>query len=69
MRTKLLVPLLAVLLIAAADKDNAAKKDQDKLQGAWKVVSAEHNGQARPDRGRPPYDFRQRIYDQDRERG
>src|SRR5438309_5414462 len=38
--------LLTVLCLLAADapKDDA-KKEQDKLQGAWKTVSAERNGE------------------------
>lgn len=45
--TRYVLPILAVVLFlspsAVADKDDA-KKDQDALQGAWKVVSSETGG-------------------------
>src|SRR5262249_35547445 len=47
MRTKLPVLLaVALLLAAAAPKEDAAKKDQEAPQGTWVVVSAEQEGQA-----------------------
>jgi uncharacterized protein (TIGR03067 family) len=45
----LMLVLGAGLLLAAADqKEDAAKKDRDKLQGTWKVTSAERDGQPDP---------------------
>ncbi len=46
MKLRLLTLLLIIPLLAAdQDKEAAAKKDQDKLQGTWVVVAAEHDGQ------------------------
>jgi uncharacterized protein (TIGR03067 family) len=47
---KKLVTVLAVVLLVAADKpkDDAGKKDLDKLQGTWSYVSFEINGQKMP---------------------
>jgi uncharacterized protein (TIGR03067 family) len=42
MRLSSLWPLTVALAVAAPAP--AAKKDEDKLQGTWKVVSVEHNG-------------------------
>jgi uncharacterized protein (TIGR03067 family) len=42
MKTRALVLGAAVLLVAAADE--AAKKDQDKMQGQWEAVGIEYNG-------------------------
>src|SRR5262245_36966661 len=39
------VGLGACLVLGAADDKDAAKKDQDKLQGEWTLVSAERDGQ------------------------
>jgi uncharacterized protein (TIGR03067 family) len=36
--------LLLAFLIAADDVKKAAKKEQEKLQGSWKVVSSEKDG-------------------------
>jgi len=44
----LAVALLAGGLAGGDDKADAAKKDQDKLQGTWTFVSMESNGQAVP---------------------
>src|SRR5258708_3978799 len=46
----LLVVLAAGLLVAAdAPKDDAGKKEQEKLQGKWSAVSGERDGQKAPD--------------------
>ena len=39
-----LTALVVGLLLAAEDKKDDAKKDQEALQGAWKVVSSEAGG-------------------------
>ena len=42
---KLVLTALSVaLLLAAEDKQDDAKKDQEALQGAWKVISSEAGG-------------------------
>jgi uncharacterized protein (TIGR03067 family) len=45
---KKLVLVLAVCLLLGADKKEDVKKDQDKLQGTWTVVSAELDGNKLP---------------------
>jgi uncharacterized protein (TIGR03067 family) len=46
MKVQLSMILIAGLLLAAdTPKEDAAKKDQDKLQGTWVVVAAERDGQ------------------------
>jgi uncharacterized protein (TIGR03067 family) len=42
---KKLLAVVAVVLLVAADKDDAGKKDLEKLQGTWTYVSVESNGQ------------------------
>jgi uncharacterized protein (TIGR03067 family) len=50
MKRTLFVLIAAVLFIAADDKkDEAVKKDLEKLQGDWSMVSSEHTGQKLPD--------------------
>ena len=46
-----LVTALAVVLLVAADKpkDDAGKKELDKLQGTWSYVSFEMNGEKMPE--------------------
>jgi uncharacterized protein (TIGR03067 family) len=48
--TRYVLPALAVVLFLslspAADKDDA-KRDQEALQGAWKIVSSENGGKDR----------------------
>ena len=50
MRTRLLiVAAVAVLLLAADAKDDAVKKEMDKMQGDWVAVSSERDGQKTPE--------------------
>src|SRR5205809_305685 len=42
---KKLLAVVASVLLVAADKDDAGKKELDKLQGTWSYVSVESNGQ------------------------
>ena len=50
MRLHTLMALTVGLLVAAdAPKDEAAKKDLEKLQGTWALVSAERDGKRLPD--------------------
>jgi uncharacterized protein (TIGR03067 family) len=44
-----LVVLLAVLPAAPAPEADAARQDQEKMQGTWKTVSVESGGKKRPD--------------------
>jgi uncharacterized protein (TIGR03067 family) len=44
MNLRALVALSAVVLLVAADAKEDTKKDNDKIQGAWKVVKGEKNG-------------------------
>jgi len=46
---KRLLPVLAVALLLGADKKDDAKKDLDKLQGEWTLVSGEREGQTIPE--------------------
>lgn len=48
MKLHTLLGLAVGLLIAADAKDDAAKKDLDKLQGTWILVSAERDGKKLP---------------------
>jgi uncharacterized protein (TIGR03067 family) len=51
MKPKILLVLVTGLFLAANFKDEAkdnAKKELDKLQGDWVMVSSEHNGEAAP---------------------
>jgi uncharacterized protein (TIGR03067 family) len=47
----MIVVLTALVLVAADDTKGDAKKDQEKLQGAWKFVSGVTNGQPVPAEG------------------
>jgi uncharacterized protein (TIGR03067 family) len=56
MKRTLFVLIAAVLLIAADDKkDEAIKKDLEKLQGDWSMASSERNGQKLPDEAAKEY--------------
>jgi uncharacterized protein (TIGR03067 family) len=46
---KLVVILAVGLLLGADDKQADAKKDQEKLQGDWTLMSGERDGEAFPD--------------------
>jgi uncharacterized protein (TIGR03067 family) len=48
MRAKLLIIATAGLLCAADAKDDAVKKDMEKLQGRWLMVSSMRDGMAMP---------------------
>jgi uncharacterized protein (TIGR03067 family) len=48
MKPRMLLVLLAGVLVAADAKDDA-KKEMEKLQGTWVMVSSERNGEALPD--------------------
>jgi uncharacterized protein (TIGR03067 family) len=48
MKPRMLLVLVAGLLVAADAKDDA-KKELEKLQGDWVMVSGERNGEALPD--------------------
>src|SRR5262245_21293093 len=48
MRTAI-ITVVAVLFCLAADAPDAAKKDQEKLQGDWTLASGERDGQAFPE--------------------
>jgi uncharacterized protein (TIGR03067 family) len=48
MKPRMLLVLVAGVLVAADGKDDA-KKEMEKLQGAWVMVSGERNGEALPD--------------------
>ena len=48
LRRTLIVVTAGLLLAAEAPKDDAAKKDRDKLQGAWKPESGKRNGKDVP---------------------
>jgi uncharacterized protein (TIGR03067 family) len=48
MKPRMLLVLIAGVLVAADAKDDA-KKDLEKLQGNWVMVSGERNGEALPD--------------------
>ncbi|MFL5243989.1 MAG: TIGR03067 domain-containing protein [Gemmataceae bacterium] len=47
MKPKMLLVLIAGLLVGADAKEDA-KKEMDKLQGEWVMVSSERNGEAMP---------------------
>jgi uncharacterized protein (TIGR03067 family) len=49
MRVKALAVLLVGFLIAADDTKGDNKKDMDKMQGEWTMVSGERDGQAIPE--------------------
>src|SRR5690349_15701952 len=46
MTARLLAVLALGLLVAADDKDDAAKKDLKAIEGTWKAVKGEEKGQA-----------------------
>ena len=48
---KILITVLAVSLLplAAYSQDDAVKKEREKFQGLWQVVSSEEDGNATPD--------------------
>jgi uncharacterized protein (TIGR03067 family) len=48
MKPRMLLVLVAGVLVAADGKDDA-KKEMEKLQGVWVMVSGERNGEALPD--------------------
>jgi uncharacterized protein (TIGR03067 family) len=48
MKPRMMLVLVAGLLVAADAKDDA-KKELEKLQGDWVMVSSERNGEALPD--------------------
>jgi uncharacterized protein (TIGR03067 family) len=43
-----LLGLIAVMLVAANSGDDAAKKDLDRFQGNWTLISAERDGKKTP---------------------
>jgi len=45
MKRYALLVLVAGLLVAADDKDNAIKQETKRLEGTWQVVGGEENGQ------------------------
>ena len=49
MRAVVLKAALAVILVGAAVRAGDAKKDQEALQGTWKVNTVEERGQSKPD--------------------
>src|SRR5437870_3655943 len=50
MRMRWLVAAVPIMLIGAdAPKDDAAKKELEKFQGTWQLVSAETDGKTTPD--------------------
>lgn len=48
MRSHALIVSLVGLLIAADTKEDAAKKDLEKFQGTWALISAERDGKQTP---------------------
>jgi uncharacterized protein (TIGR03067 family) len=49
MRTRAVLPCVVVVLIAAATPAQDAKKELDKLQGEWTMVSLEQRGKKVPE--------------------
>jgi uncharacterized protein (TIGR03067 family) len=49
MRTQLFAMTVVVLSLAADSPKDAAKKDQEKLQGDWVLASGERDGEQLPD--------------------
>jgi uncharacterized protein (TIGR03067 family) len=49
MRPLGLTALTVALLLAADPKDDAAKKDLEKFQGKWALISAQRDGKKTPD--------------------
>jgi uncharacterized protein (TIGR03067 family) len=45
---KKLMPVLFITLLLGADKKDATRKDQEQLQGTWRYVSFEANGEKMP---------------------
>src|SRR6185369_12616993 len=50
MRPNVLVALLVGALLAAGPGNDAAKKDLEKFQGTWQLISAERDGKKSPDK-------------------
>ncbi|HXG12536.1 MAG TPA: TIGR03067 domain-containing protein [Gemmataceae bacterium] len=48
MKTKVLMVLAVGLLLAADDKEDAARKELEKLQGTWEMAALEVEGQPVP---------------------
>ncbi len=46
---RVLILFVSLLLVAAAPKDDAAKKDLEALQGTWTAAVVERNGQKAPE--------------------
>jgi uncharacterized protein (TIGR03067 family) len=46
---KKLLPVVCVVLLLGADKNGDGNKDQEKLQGVWRYVSFESNGEKMPE--------------------
>ncbi len=44
LRTTITLTLLCLFLIPSSAQDDAVKKEQDKLQGQWKLLSGEDSG-------------------------
>jgi uncharacterized protein (TIGR03067 family) len=49
MKMRMLLIVSVGLLVGADDAKDDVKKDQDKMQGTWKLVSGEQNGEAIPE--------------------
>jgi uncharacterized protein (TIGR03067 family) len=49
MKSRVLLLPAVVLLLGADAKEDAAKKDRERLQGTWSVVSAERGGEKVPE--------------------
>ena len=49
MKSRVLLLPAVVLLLGADAKEDAAKKDRERLHGTWSVVSAERNGEKVPE--------------------
>ena len=57
MKAKCLVVLAACLLLGAAPESDAAKKDQERLQGQWVGIACRRNGETLPRRIAEQYLF------------
>lgn len=63
MRTKLLVLIAAVVLVAADAPDDAKKKDLEKLQGTWTMTGGEFDGnKIPPDQAKGELIFKDNTY-------
>ena len=49
MKTPFLSVLAVGLMLGAGDAKEDAKKEQEKLQGTWKAVTLQENGQSKED--------------------